>query len=78
MNCPHCGAKLQQRNRTRLIVTGIGFFLAALVLVALLHLAITILAGVVLIAIGIYFVTWAVKLNGLWCSRCGRVPRQAR
>jgi hypothetical protein len=77
MNCPACGAALQQRNRTRLIITGIGFFAAALVLVALLHLAVVILAGVVLIAIGVYFVSWAVKGQGLWCSACGRVPRQS-
>ena len=75
MSCPTCGAELQQRNRTRLIVTGIGFFAAALVLVALLHLAVVILAGVVLIVIGVYFVSWAVKSNGLWCRECGRVPR---
>ena len=77
MNCPTCGAELQQRNRTRLIITGIGFFAAALVLVALLHLAVVILAGVVLIVIGVYFVSWAVKANGLWCRECGRVPRQS-
>jgi hypothetical protein len=56
-------------------MTGIGCFAAALALVVLLHLAVVILAGVILCTVGVYFVTWAVRHNGLWCRECGRVPR---
>ena len=78
MNCPTCGAELQQRNRTRLIVTGIGFVVAAFVLVFLLHLAVIVLAGVVLAVIGAYYLKWALALNGVWCRACGRVPKPNR
>jgi hypothetical protein len=78
MNCPHCGGTLQQRNRTRLVITGAGFLAAALLLVILIHLAVVFLAGVVLVAIGAYFVAWAIRSNGLFCQDCGRVPKQVR
>ena len=78
MNCPRCGSPLHQRNRARLIVTGIGFVVAAMVLVFLAHLAVVILAAAVLAMTGAYFLKWALLMNGLWCRECGRVPRSAR
>jgi len=78
MNCPHCGAELRQRNKVRLVTTGIGFIAAAFVLLFVLHLAVVVLAGVVLAVTGAYFIKWALTMNGLWCPRCGRVPRQVR
>jgi uncharacterized membrane protein len=77
MTCPHCGAELHQRNRARLFMTGIGFIAAGFVLLLLLHLAVVVLAAVVLTVTGAYFVKWAVQMNGLWCRQCGRVPKRA-
>lgn len=77
MNCPSCGAELHQRNRARLIATGLGFILAAFVLLFIVHLAVIVLAGVVLAVIGAYFLKWALLMDGLWCRRCGRVPKRA-
>jgi hypothetical protein len=76
MNCPHCGAELHQRNRARLIMTGIGFIAAAMIVVFVMHLAVVILAGFVLALIGAYFLKWALVMNGLWCRKCGRVPKR--
>jgi len=75
MICPHCGAELQQRNRVRLVITGSGFIVAAFALLWLLHLPVVVLACVVLTVIGAYFVNWGVRFNGLWCRKCGRVPK---
>ena len=75
MKCSHCGTELRQRNRARLIVTGIGLCAASMVLVFIVHLAVVILAAVVLAVVGAYFLKWALVMDGLWCPKCGRVPR---
>ena len=75
MNCPTCGAPLHQKNRFRLLATGLGFLAAALWLILALHMVLFILAGLFLTVVGIYFVAWAVKAKGLWCRVCKRVPR---
>jgi hypothetical protein len=77
MTCTHCGAELRQRNRARLTVTGIGLCAAAMVLVFIVHLAVVILAALVLAVTGAYFLKWALQMDGLWCPKCGRVPRQS-
>ena len=73
MKCTHCGGELRQRNRARLITTGLALCAAALVLVFIVHLAVVILAAFVLAVTGAYFLKWALQMDGWWCPKCGRV-----
>ena len=40
----------------------------------LIHLMLTMLAGLFLAVVGVYFLTWAIKAKGLWCRNCKRFP----
>jgi len=75
MNCSHCGTPLRQRSKARLVTTGIGLIAAAFALLFVLHLAVVVVAGVVLAVTGAYFIKWAMTMDGLWCPKCGRVPK---
>jgi len=72
MNCPACGARLPARPVSRMIVTGALFIAAGMVLLFLLHLAIIVLASVLLVAIGATLWRSAFKVRAGRCPACGR------
>jgi len=76
MNCSRCGSELRQRSKGRLVVTGLGFIAAAFAILFVLHLAVVVVAAVVLAVTGAYFIKWAMTMDGLWCPKCGRVPKR--
>ena len=78
MNCPHCGVQLPQRPTTRVIMTGILLVAAGLLLVLLVHLAVVVLASVILLAVGGSFLTGAAKARVARCPSCGHPPTLRR
>ena len=68
--CPHCGAPLPPRPRSRMFITGSLFIAAGFILLLFLHLAVIVLASVVLVTIGASFVKGAMKATVFRCPAC--------
>jgi hypothetical protein len=75
MICPHCGAELPRRGRARFFITGSLLIAAALVLVLFIHLAVAVLAAVIMVTAGSTFFKGAAKAGYLRCKNCGKLPR---
>lgn len=75
MNCRHCSARLPSRPTARVIMTGVLFVAAGLVLLLLVHLAVIVLASVVMLVVGASFLTGAFKAKVRHCLNCGRSTR---
>jgi len=74
VNCPSCGHALIQKSRSRLFITGILIVAGALAMLLAVRLVVTVLAALLLIVFGGYFIVWAVRADGLWCRDCKRFP----
>lgn len=74
MNCRHCGVGLSSRPMARVIMTGLLLVVGALVLLVLVHLAVVMLAGVLLLVAGGTMLTGAVRIWMRRCPSCGRFP----
>jgi hypothetical protein len=75
MNCRHCGARLPARPTARVIMTGLLFVAAGLVLVVLVRLAVVVLASVILLVVGGSFLTGAFRATVRRCPLCDRPTR---
>jgi predicted RNA-binding Zn-ribbon protein involved in translation (DUF1610 family) len=78
MNCPHCGVQLPRRPAARAIMTGSLFVAAGFILLFFVHLAVVVLASVILVATGATFVRGALQAHVFRCPSCGHVPRLQR
>jgi hypothetical protein len=78
MNCPHCGAQLPRRPAARVIMTGILMVAAGLILVLFVHLAVVVLASVILAAMGATFLRGAFQARILRCPSCGDASGRLR
>lgn len=74
MNCPHCGAALPSRPRTRMIMNGILFCGLAFVLLLIIHIAVVVLAAVLMVVVGVSSFKAALKAGPLKCPRCRKLP----
>lgn len=74
MNCPHCGAPLPSRPRARMIMTGIVFCGAAFVLLLIIHIAIVVLAAVLLTVVGVSSFKAALRAGQPRCPSCRKLP----
>jgi len=70
MRCSHCGAVLPYRPRARSIMTGLIFIITAFVLVFFVHLAVAVVAAVLLTVVGAGAIRSA--LHPSRCRICGR------
>jgi uncharacterized membrane protein len=70
MNCPHCGTGLP--NRSRSIITGFLFAVAALLLLLFVRLPVFVLAAVLLAVVGAAMIRGGFKAKLRVCRRCGR------
>lgn len=68
MNCPSCGVNLPRRPTARIVVTGSLLIAAGFLLLLFVHIAVVVLASVVLAAFG------ATMLSGAKRARLGRCP----
>ncbi len=68
MNCPSCGARLPRRATARVFITGVLLIAAGFVLLFVIHIAVVVLASVVLVAFG------ATMLRGASQAQSGRCP----
>lgn len=78
MNCPHCGAQLPRRPASRAIMTGILLVAAGFILLLIVHLAVVVLASVLLVATGATFIRGALQARILRCPSCGQAAGRLR
>lgn len=70
MNCPSCGATLPRRATARVFITGALLIAAGFVLLFIIHLAVVVLASVVLVAFGATMLRGARKAQSVRCPHC--------
>jgi hypothetical protein len=75
MNCKNCGTRLPSRPTVRFLMTGLLLVLAGLVLLLFLHLAVIVLASVVLVVFGATLMRGALRRRLGRCPSCGHLPR---
>jgi hypothetical protein len=65
--CPTCGGETIQKSKARLILVGVGMIASIVVAFRFPLLAIP---AILLTAIGIYLLIWAILGKARWCRNC--------
>jgi hypothetical protein len=70
--CPKCGGPLIQKNKTKLFLAGIGFFIVGAGLLWLSYKCWPL--AFFLFLISVYMIVWSLFGKGLWCRQCKFTP----
>ena len=65
--CPACGGPLIQKNRAKLIITGVCMGAS---LVAAIFIPMLLVPAIILALAGLYLVAWGTIGKGRWCRNC--------
>jgi len=68
-SCPACGGPLIQKNRAKLIITGVCMCAS---LVASVFVPLLLMPAIILALAGIYLIAWGTIGKGRWCRNCKR------
>ncbi|MDE2184930.1 MAG: hypothetical protein KGJ78_18100 [Alphaproteobacteria bacterium] len=69
---------MTRKSRLRLVITGSGILVGAILLLAAVHILLAMLTAIALGIMGFYFLTWAFKGGGWWCQDCKAYPLARR